>query len=150
MKASEFDLGTDVRIQWGGLGRYRVTKKGQGHGYVHRVTQVDTENGTPMPGADERVITSRQIIQTWDQFLLGRPNFYKERQEKAAKEAAHAALKSVVEEAAGETAALLSALGFEARVVPSHGNEGMYIIQIENPTENQEFLREAVAKKWGM
>lgn len=149
MKATDLRVGMHVLLKWHGHNRFAITHLGQGHGNVHRVRQVDVQTGAPGSDSHEQACSSRDIEQTWEEFLRQRPDFFKQKAAAEVERASREALMEQVKEVADETATLLSALGFEARVVSEMSYGNLYI-RIDNPTENQEMLRDLVAKKWGL
>lgn len=153
MKATDFQVGTHVIADWYGNNRYKVVHKGQGHGNVHKLRQVDQETGADLPNADEMRVSSRNIRQTWDQFIAQHPNFIANEKAKKQEAESRKTLMDEIKNVCEETAGLLNALGFEAKVTDAgyrYGTDAPYVIVIMNPTENQEYLRKQVAEKWGI
>lgn len=160
MKATELKLNLDYYL---GGKRWRLTTKGQGHGWVHTLREVDMETGEFYQDKTtgqyrERNASSRDIQETWADFLVRYPDHVKnqkemERQREVRQEEMRLAAEfsESLRQRVEESAILFNALGFETEVqqLPVYQGGG-YVIQITNPMENQQFLRDLVAKKWGM
>lgn len=149
MKASEFEVGTHVLLQYQGNTRWEILHKGTGHGNVHKVRAVDVETGLPKDNPQEHWVSSRQITEQWGSFIARNPTHIADMRAREIERVARNSLMESIEEICNETATLLCALGFEAKVVRSgYGKPSPFLIEIVNPTENQAYLRKLVAEKW--
>ena len=158
MRANELKVGEEYHVSYHGV-RCKMLTVGQGHGPVHTMQELDPVTGNAVPDKGPFKATSREILRTFKTLLVENPNYIdrvveqrKREVEQQAEREQQEAFLSMLRGVVDETANLMMALGFEASVHEGarYKGEYPYYIRINNPTENQELLREMVAKKWGV
>lgn len=164
MRATELKVGEHYYVSYRSV-RNELLAVGQGHGDVHRMRELHPVTSEPMKdeaGLDKTfTASSRDIARTTKEHLLQHPNYIdnwlkaqeREQQNKQERDDRAATLQ-FLKDVCEETAGLLSALGFEAKVTDARydpkGATFPYQIVISNPTEHQDLLRRMIAEKWGV
>lgn len=164
MKATDLKVGEHYRVAYGEW-RSELISKGQGHGNVHTVRHLNPVTSQPLLDSEgnerTQACSSRDIIETTAAALMNSPqyltNWQKNHDDRIARQQEHVDRETTMQflrDVCEETAGLLTALGFEAKVTEARynpqGNDFPYIITIANPTEHQDLLRRMVAEKWGI